>query len=98
MFSLSCDFTSQLQREILRAQEYINTQEYKKSAEVYENLLKKSPPQKIQFKILFQLAELNAIHLGRPDKSINYLTTLLKNSDDLNWLVKAEEKRAELYF
>lgn len=97
-FIQSCDFTPRLNKEILKAQEYIREQEYDKATAQYERILDRSLPNDIKVKIYYQLGELYSIHMNQYKRAILFLDKIQEISEDLIWVVKAEEKMAEIHF
>ncbi|MDC0255543.1 tetratricopeptide repeat protein [Bacteriovoracales bacterium] len=97
-FMWSCDFSPHLHKEVLEAQDFINSQEYDKAALKYKKILSGVAPKKIKIKIFYQLGELYSIHLDNNDLAIEYYSKILKLSEDLRELVKVEEKIAEILF
>lgn len=94
----SCDFTPRLSKDILTAQEYIQSREYQKAAARYEDILKESLAQDIRLKINYQLAELYSTYLNDQPKALKYYSIIKKEADDPLWMVKAEEKIADINF
>jgi len=97
-FLLSCDFTPQLNKDILRAQVSINLREYKQAAYQYEEILKKHSSKDIRIKIAYQLAEIYSIYLSEYPKAIFYYKEVINLSQDPLWTIKAEEKIADILF
>jgi tetratricopeptide (TPR) repeat protein len=98
LFFVSCDFTSGLHRDILKAQNFINEQKFKKAIEIYKNVLNRRISKNIQVKINFQLGDIYSVYLNQYDSSIQYYKKILRISDDPLWQVKAYEKIAQIYF
>jgi tetratricopeptide (TPR) repeat protein len=97
-FFLSCDFTSGLHKDILKAQNYIQEQNFDKAIIVYEDILSRKISKNIKVKINFQLGDIYSIYLNQYDKSISYYKKIIKISDDPLWQVKAYEKIANINF
>jgi tetratricopeptide (TPR) repeat protein len=99
-FSLlsSCDFTSGVNRDILLAQGYVDSQEFSKAVELYERILKKNPSKIIKTKINFQLAEIYYLYLDQQVKALKYYEFIVENVDDPLWQVKSLEKIADINF
>jgi tetratricopeptide (TPR) repeat protein len=97
-FFLSCDFSSRLNKEIILAQESINRQDYEQAIQRYGNILRLNPPKEVLVKIYYQLGDLYSIHHGDPARAIRYYQKLKDVSDDPAWLVKSEEKLADMNF
>lgn len=100
LFSLitSCDFTSGVNRDILLAQGYVDSQEFSKAVELYERILKKNPSKIIKTKINFQLAEIYYLYLDQQVKALKYYEFIVENVDDPLWQVKSLEKIADINF
>jgi tetratricopeptide (TPR) repeat protein len=97
-FLFSCDFTPRLHKKILEAQEYIKKQEYSKAISQYQEILKNNPPADIKVKINYQLGELFSINLGKNRQSIKYYKDIKNLTESPLWLVKSEERIAEVSF
>jgi tetratricopeptide (TPR) repeat protein len=95
---LSCDFTPQLNKDILRAQVSIDLREYKQAAYQYEEILKKHSSKDIRIKIAYQLAEIYSIYLSEYSKAIFYYNNVIELSQDPLWTIKSEEKIADILF
>lgn len=93
-----CDFSSQIQNDILEAQDHIYKQEYQEAVDHYEGILLKNPSTQIRFKVLYQLSEIHTIHLGGPQRAIFYLKKILEETNDPIWIVKVKDKLGDLYF
>ena len=94
----SCDFSSRLQKEILSAQESISAHKYARAVSHYEEAVKLNPPNEAKVKILYQLGELNTVHLARHRTAIDYFKQIIKVSINPLWQVKAKERIAEINF
>jgi tetratricopeptide (TPR) repeat protein len=94
---VSCSYSTGLYEDILKAQEFIKSNEYSKASSLYERILDKNPSSEIKNKVLFQLGEINYKHLGQFKKAINYFSIVIKNTNDVLWHVKASEKIADIY-
>lgn len=95
---ISCDFTTRLHKDILRAQNYILKQEYQKAIRQYQQILKKAPPDQIKVKIYYQLGELFSTYLSDSKKGIYYFSRIKRVSKDPLWLVKSEERIGEINY
>lgn len=93
-----CDFTPTYHKEILRGQDYVKAQDYEKAVIQYKGLLQKTISNEIKLKIYFQLGEIYSIHLGKLKESLEYYKRVTEISDDLFWIVKAQEKIGNLCF
>lgn len=98
IFLISCDFTPPLNKEVLKAQNFISHQNYEKASVEYLSILKKKPPTDLQIKINYQLGDLFSIYLGQYYKAVDHYSRVLNISDDPLWQVKAQERLGELYF
>ncbi len=96
--SSSCDFTSGVNRDILLAQGYVDSQEFQKAVELYERILKKNPSKIIKTKINFQLAEIYYLYLDQQVNALKYYEFIVENVDDPLWQVKSLEKIADINF
>lgn len=94
----ACDFSSGLQKEILLAQDYIQEQEYKKAADVYEIILKKKLSPNLRIKVTYQLGEIYSIYLNHYKNALQHFKQVVELSDEPLWQVKALEKIAEINF
>ncbi|MCB9060534.1 MAG: tetratricopeptide repeat protein [Halobacteriovoraceae bacterium] len=94
----SCDFTPRIHKEILKAQEHILNKEYVEAVNLYENILEKRPANQIQMKVHFQLAELYSIYINEQEKAKKHYSKIKEMTNDPLWLVKSEEKIAEINF
>lgn len=97
-FLVSCDFTPPINRKIIDAQNYITEQKYAKAAYLYEDILKSNPNEDLRLKICYQLGELYSIYLGEYKKSVHYYNEVKELTEDPLWLIKTEEKLAEVNF
>jgi tetratricopeptide (TPR) repeat protein len=95
---VSCDFTSNLHKEILSAQEYFEKGQYHRSVYIYESLIQRNIKQSIRTKILFQLGNIYLIFLKNPDKSSRFFKEIVETEKRPLWQVKALEKYAEINF
>jgi tetratricopeptide (TPR) repeat protein len=94
----SCDFTSGLNRDILVAQDYVESQNYEKAAEAYERLLKQNPAKFIRTKIHYQLAEIYYLYLNQETRALIHYNYIVENDDDPRNQVRSLEKIAEINF
>jgi tetratricopeptide (TPR) repeat protein len=97
-FFFSCDFTPRLHKKILEAQEYIKRQKYSKAIAGYQEILKNNPPNDIKVKINYQLGELFSINLGKNREALKYYDDIKNLTESPIWLVKSEERIAEISF
>jgi tetratricopeptide (TPR) repeat protein len=98
IFSVSCDLTPRIHKEILRAQELIEVQRYGDAAQLYEKIILKSPNKNVQLKIFYQLGELYSIHLAKHRLAIVNFEKVKEVTEDPLWLVKSEEKLGEIKY
>lgn len=94
---ISCDFTPLVHREIIEAQGKIKNQKYREGLEQYKNILKGRLPNKLRLRIYYQIGELYAINIGDYRKSIKYFREIKNLTSEPKWLIKAEERIAEIY-
>lgn len=95
---ISCDFTPPINRKIIDAQNYITEQKYANAAYLYEDILKSNPAEDLRLKICYQLGELYSIYLGEYKKSVYYYNQVKQLTQDPLWLIKTEEKLADVNF
>ncbi len=93
-----CDFTSGLNREILTAQDYVESQDYEKAAEAYERLLRKNPAKTLQTKIHYQLAEMYYLYLNQQARALEHYRYIVENDETPRGQVRALEKIADINF
>ncbi len=98
VFATGCDFSSRLHKEILEAQSFISTQQYVKAAKKYQEILRLNPLGSVQVKIYYQLGELHSLHLGKNEESLKYYERIIELSENPLWLIKAEERIADIKF
>ena len=94
---VSCGFSSGLYNDILKAQDLITQQKFKKAARIYEGVLLKKPSKTIKIKINFQLGEIYSIYLSDFDKSIYHFEQIVKESNEPKWQVNSLEKLGNIY-
>ena len=92
------DFGPRIHQEVLQAQNLIASQKYEEAALRYEYILKQNPNKEIEVKVLYQLGDLYSIYLSQNQKSIKYYQKIIEISEDPLWLVRTEERIAEIYF
>lgn len=95
---IGCDFTSGLHKDILRAQNSINRREFKHAAKIYENILRRKASKSIRIKIYYQLAEIYSVYLNNYKKAIFNLDSIINESNEPLWQVKALERIGDIYF
>lgn len=94
---LSCGFSSGLYNDILKAQDLITKQQFKKAARIYEGVLLKKPSKTIKIKINFQLGEIYSIYLSDFPKSIHHFNQIVQESNEPKWQVNSLEKLGNIY-
>ena len=100
LMATSCflDFTPQIHKEILQAQELILQQKYQNAIYIYEDILKENPENSIKVKIFYQLGDLFSINLSKNKRAIRYYSKISEVTGDPLWLVKSEERIGEVSF
>jgi tetratricopeptide (TPR) repeat protein len=98
LFVFSCDFTPPINRKIIDAQNYISNQKYNHAAYLYEDILKSNPSSELRQKICYQLGEIYSIYLGQYKKSVANYKEAKNLTEDPLWLIKIEEKLADINF
>ncbi len=93
-----CDFTTGINRDVLKAQDYIEEQKYQVAADLYERILKQNPQHTLKMKIHYQLANLYYLFLYKPEKAIFHYTYIVEKDENLRDKVSALEKLGEIYF
>ena len=73
VFYLGCDFTPQIHKKIMQAQDFIVQQEYDEAVKIYKDILKYERNPLITSKLHFQLAEIYLLHYADYKAAINYL-------------------------
>jgi len=94
----SCDFTSILQKDLLRAQLAVNAGEYTKASQIYNDILKKSFKRSIRRKILYQQGEIHLVYLQQPKKALDFFEKIFDGENDPYWQVVSLEKMGEINF
>ena len=92
----SCDFSSRTHKQILRARELTKGQQYTQAIEQYKKILEKSPPD--EMKIHYQIGELYSLYLFQNRQAIEAYKKTIETSKNPLWMVKAQEKIAEINF
>jgi TolA-binding protein len=98
LFLTGCGFSSGLYKDILKAQDYISSQQYQKAVFMYKDILTKKPSKSIRIKINYQLGEINSIYLNQYKEAIGNFKEILKTTEDPLWHVKSMEKIGEISF
>ncbi len=99
LFLLLTDFSSGVNKKILRAQEHIHLHDYQKAAELYEEILLNPLSLEKMSMVVFQLSDLYLLYLNKPFKATQAFTRFNKIKKlPLSWKVKSLEKMADIYF
>lgn len=98
LFNYGCDFSPPLNKKILEAQSLISSQKYQQAINKYLEVLDRNPSLEAKVKILYQLGDLYSLYLNNPTKGIFYFNEVLRETDDPLWLVRTEEKIAEINY
>ncbi len=93
---ISCDFAPKIHKQILYAQQLTTEQKYLLAIEQYKEILEKNPPE--QMKIYFQVGELYSTYLLQHAEAIPFYKKAIESSSDPLWMIKAEERIAEIKF
>lgn len=94
----SCDFTPRIHQQILHAQSLITSNRYIDAIQEYEKILEGNPPAEMKMKIYYQLGELYANNLGKNQKAIESFSKVSEFTVEPVWLVRAEERMADINF
>lgn len=97
-FFISCDFTPRMHQQILHAQSLITATRYEDAIKEYEKILEGNPPTEMKMKIHYQLGELYANNLGQNNLAIENFLKVSEYTQDPLWLVRAEERIADINF
>lgn len=95
---ISCDFTTSIHKDIIKAQEHLAHQEYNHAVLKYEEILKHNPNAKLKVKLVYQLGEIYFLYLNDGEKALYYFSQIKDLTQDRAWLSRASEKMAEIYF
>ncbi len=98
LYLAGCGFSSGLYKDILKAQDYINNQEFEKAVKVYEAILLKKPSKTIRIKINDQLGDIYSIYLNDYKNSLRHFQSIIDNSNEPLWQVQTLEKMGSIYF
>ncbi len=96
-FSLGCDFRSDLRKDLLKAQQLVQEQNFSKASEIYQGALKKTQSAVLLLKIHFQLGDLNSIYLENYEKALFHYQKIVESAEDPLWQIKAYQKMGEIY-
>jgi tetratricopeptide (TPR) repeat protein len=94
----SCDSGYSVNRELLKSQEEMISQNYTSVQARYVKILGMNPASSVQEKVYLQLADLNYLYLGDFNSAIKYYLKVLEISSTINWKIQAYEKIGEIYF
>ncbi|MFZ4712914.1 MAG: tetratricopeptide repeat protein [Bacteriovoracaceae bacterium] len=97
-FFFSCDFTSSLYKDIIKAQDLMSHGKYEEAVAKYEEILRHNPSPQIKVKIYFQLGEIYSLYLNDGYKAMNYYEKVSSTTNDRTWQIKVLEKEAEITF
>jgi tetratricopeptide (TPR) repeat protein len=95
---VSCDFTSNLHKDILIAQDYTEEGDYLEATEKYKSILQENLKQSIKTRITYQLGNIYLIHLKRPEIAAQYFKQIVEADKTPLWQVKALEKYADISY
>jgi len=95
---ISCDFTPLVHKKILKAQRLIISQDYRGATRLYKKILNDLPSKEIKIKVYYQLGELYSIYLSENIKALKYFKLVKKNTNNPLWLVKSDERIANINF
>lgn len=98
MLFSSCDFTTSIHKDIIKAQEHLAHQEYHSAVLKYEDILKHNPNAKLKVKLVYQLGEIYFLYLNQGEKALYYFSQIREITQDKAWLNRVSEKMAEIYF
>jgi tetratricopeptide (TPR) repeat protein len=95
----SCSFSVSVEKKLFLAQQHIQKQEFKKAVSLFKSVLKMpNIEEKLMAKIYYQLGEISLVHDLDSNKAIHYLTKSQIYDQNPMWLVKVEEKIAEIAY
>ncbi len=94
---LSCDFTTSIHRDILKAQEYFQDKNYKEAIKYYKSVTDKRIDDDLKVKVFYQLAEIYSNYEEDYKTSLDYYEKILTYNPNLIWQVKVYEKIGDLY-
>lgn len=94
----SCDFTPRFHKRILLAQEYLTQHDYDNAINQYKMILRDNPSDDIKVKINYQLGEILSLNLGQNEEALTYYLTVKTLTEDPLWLIKTEERIADINF
>lgn len=93
-----CGFTSGQYKDILQAQEYVESRNFLKAIKLYKNILNQKPTKTISIKINYQLGEIYSIYLNKYIDALSHYNNVIKISNEPLWQVKALEKIGQINF
>ncbi len=94
----SCDFSPNLQKNILKAQESIYAGKYELAISLYKSLLKQPLTLPVRLKAYYQLGQIYELYLQKHEEALNYYRKIEEEAEDLPWALKAKEKQAQINF
>lgn len=95
---LGCDFAPRTHRDILRAQNNLIQQNFIAAINLYEKILTRINNDELKVKIYFQLGEIYSLNLGEYSKAVEHYLLAQEFSNDILWIIRAEEKIADIRF
>lgn len=98
VFGVGCDFTPRMHKDVLRAQNYLQSQRYEEAIKTYRSILNKNPSNEIKVKIHYQLGEIYSTYLGDNEEAIAQFNTVLREASDPIWSVKSLERIGDINF
>lgn len=98
IFFASCDFTTSVHRDILKAQEFLLDKKYDDAIAVYKSVIEKRVKKELRVKITYQLADIYENQKQDYIKAIEYYKKTLDFSAGIIWQVKAYERLSDIYF
>ncbi|MCB9094750.1 MAG: tetratricopeptide repeat protein [Halobacteriovoraceae bacterium] len=98
IFLCGCDFTTSIHREVLQAQEDLQSQNYNEALKHYERIVQRRINKELKLKILFIIGEIYSNYLSDYEKAKNSYFKILEQEPDLVWQVKVTEKLADVEF
>lgn len=94
----SCDFSSNVHKEILDAQALLKELNYAEAAKTYNRISKKIPPSTLKSKVDFQLGDIYSLYLNQQGNAVKVYEKLIQETTDPRWKIKAQEKLGEIHF
>ncbi len=94
---VSCDFTTSIHRDILKAQEYFQEKNYEEAIRYYKSVTDKRIDKDLKIKVFYQLAEIYLNYKEDYQASLSYYQKILTYDPTLVWQVKVYEKMGEIF-